>query len=442
MREQRDNFARYAIALLVLGALARFPVMILLRHIPILVYSDFSYLQAGQAILRFNFHALGDRVPVYPLLVALCGLHPHVIWFAQSVLGVTASLMIFDMAFRRTRHGLFSLLVGLACSLSPEVLVYESSLMTEALTNFLLVTLLWFISRYDGTEKDDIRYLLVLGSIIALAALTRPLMICLVPVCYCSLFPIWPPTHILQREALKRTLYFALPVAVFVLGWCGFNYFNSGYFSPTTRAGEHLMAQVDPYVDLAPERFAVPRDAWLQSRRQIRGTANKNASLVYGGALPELERQTGKTESQISHEYESLALYLQIHHPLLCLRRAEQSWMQFWGEPTLDELEWPEGSKVGLDELLMTMTNFLVREIEAAFLVLALFSVPCALLYPKAFAKLEYLAFAMALSVSLFAAFTEYGENRRYCVPFYMLIIYTLLTRAWLWITATSSAAV
>ena len=176
--------------------------------------------------------------------------------------------MIFDMAFRRTRHGLCSLLVGLACSLIPEVLVYESSVMTEALTNFLLVTSLWLITRYDGAGESNIRYPLGLGSIVALAGLTRPLMICLVPVYYCFLVPLWPPAKILRREAIKRTLFFALPVIVFILGWCGFNYFNNGYFTPTTRAGQQLMDQVDPYVDLAPDRFAVLRDIWLQSRRQ------------------------------------------------------------------------------------------------------------------------------------------------------------------------------
>jgi hypothetical protein len=438
MPEQRNKFARYAWVLVVLGALARFPMMIVLRHTPILVYCDSAYIQAARDILRFNFHALGDRVPLYPLLVALCGLHPHMIWFAQSILGLTAGLMIFGMAFRRTRHGLFSLLVGLACSLTPEVLVYESSVMTEALTNFLLVTSLWLITRCDGAGESNIRYPLELGSIVALAGLTRPLMISLVPVYYCFLVPLWPPVKILQRATLKRTLFFALPVIVFILGWCGFNYFNNGLFTPTTYAGEHLMAQVDPFVDLAPERFAVLRDAWLQSRWQIRDAPNKMAYTVYADVLPKLERQTGKTEFQISQEYESLALYLAIHHPLLCLRRAEQGWMQFWGEPTLDEVQWP-GNKVGLDEFLTPMASFMVREVEAVFLVLALLSIPCALFGLKAFTKLEYLIFAIALWVSVFAAFTEFGESRRYCVPLYMLIIYTLMTRGWLWITATSS---
>ena len=439
MQEQSNQFARYAVVLLVLGVLARFPAMLFLRHISIFVYSDFSYTQTAQAILRLNFHALGDRVPVYPLLVALCGLNPHVIWTAQSILGIAASLMIFDMAFRRTRHGPYSLLIGLACSLAPEVLVYESSLMTEALTNFLLVTSLWLITRYDGAGEGNVRYPLALGSIVALAALTRPLMICLVPVYYCFLVPIWPPAKIFRPEGLKRTLFLGLPVIVFLLGWCGFNYFNSGYFTPTTLSGENLMDQVDPYVDLAPERFALLRDTWLHSRWKIKGTPNKNATLVYGEAVSELERQTGETGFQISHEYKSLALYLQIHHPLLCLRRAEQSWIEFWGEPTWDEVVWPEGGTVTQDESLMTMANFLVREVEAFFLVLALLSIPCALFRLKAFNKLEYLIFAIALWVSVIASFTEFGENRRFCVPLYMLIIYTFLTRIWLWITSTSS---
>ena len=119
--------------------------------------------------------------------------------------------MIFDMAFRRTRHGLFSLLVGLACSLIPEVLVYESWVMTEALTNFLLVTSLWLITRCDGAGESNIRYPLGLGSIVALAGLTRPLMICLVPVYYCFLVPLWPPAKILRRENHQENTLFCAP---------------------------------------------------------------------------------------------------------------------------------------------------------------------------------------------------------------------------------------
>lgn len=439
MPEHQDKFGRYAWVLVVLGICARLPAMILPGHSPLMVYIDSTYIQAAQDILRFNIHALGFRVPVYPMLIALCGAKPRVIWLAQSALGVAASWMIFDMAFRRTHQGLYSLLVGLACSLAPEVLVYESSIMSEALTNFLLVTSLWLMTRFDGDGESDILYPLGLGSVVAWTGLTRPLMLCLVPVYFCFLAPLWPPTKILPRAAIKRTLAFAFPVIVFIFGWCGLVYLNTGFFTPTTVAGHDLMDQVDPYVDLAPDRFAVLRDAWLQSREQLKYSLNRNASPVFDASVAELERRTGKTQAQISREYQSLGLYLQIHHPLLCLRRAEQGWMQFWGAPTLDEVEWPTISAVSLGESLMTMTSFLVREVEGAFLLLALFSLPCALVHYKVFTKLEYLIFSIALWVSVFAAFMEYGENRRFCVPFYMLIVYTLLTRGWLWIAAASS---
>jgi hypothetical protein len=435
MPEQRDKFGRYALVLLVVGALGR----LLMTLAPLTRPVDPTYTQAAKDILLFDFHALGDRVPVYPLLAALCGLNPRAIWFAQSILGVAASLMIFDMAFRRTRHGLFSLLVGLTCSLIPEVLVDEAAVETEVLTNFLLVASLWLITRCDGAGKNNIRYPLELGSIAALAGLTRPLMMCLAPVYYCFLVPLWPPAKIVQREAIKRTLSFALPVIVFILGWCGFNYFNNGYFTPTTRAGQQLMDQVDPYVYLAPDRFAVLRDAWLQTHLKTNLSPNGNAEDDYYATVPEVGRQTGKTDIQVSREFASLALYLEIHHPFFCLRRVEQGWMQFWGEPHAGEVEWPQDGKVRLSASVNVMGYFLVREVKAVFLVLALLSLPCALFRLKAFTKMEYLIFASALWVSVFAAFTEFGYNRRFCVPFYMLIMYTVLTRGWMWIAATSS---
>jgi len=439
LAEQQDKFGRYALVVLVMGALGRLLWRILVRPPFSLSVGDGSYAPAAQNILRVNFHALGYRVPVYPLLLALCGLNPRAIWVMQSILGIAASLMIFDIAFSRMRHGPFSLLFGFACSLIPEVLLYESLVDTEALTNFLLVTTIWLITRGDGAGESNMRYPLGLGSIVALAGLTHPLMICLVPVYYCFLVPLWPPAQILRRGNIKKTLFFALPVILLISGWCGFNYFNSGFFTPTTGAGQHLMSQVDPYVALAPDRFAVLRDAWLRSRQQTNDDFSRSPTGVYDGALPEMERQTGKTESQVCHELLSLALYLESHHPLLCLRRAELGWIMFWGEPSSEEVEWVQGGNTRLVEFVTAIANFLVREVKGAFLVLALLSVLSVLLRLKIFTKVEYLIFTMVLWASVFAAFTNFGENRRYCVPFYMLIVYTLMTRGWLWITASSS---
>ena len=329
MPEQRDSFRNYGWGLLVMCAVGRI-LWIVLPHAsssgPMI---GEGYVEGARAMLQFDFRALGERVPAYPLLVALCGINFRALWVAQSLLGIAASLMIFDMAFRRTRHALFSFLVGLVCSLIPQVLIYERAVMTEALTSFLLVTSVWLVSRCDGAGESSFRYTLALGTIVSLTGLTRPLMLCLVPVYYCFLVSPWPPSRILRPGAVKRTVAFALPVIVLIMGWCSFNYSNTGYFTPTTRAGQHLMNQVDPYIDLAPDRFAVLRDVWLESRRKILPPSDFDSAdvddVMFGGALPEMKRRTGKSDIQVLHDYAGLAFYMEIHFPLHSLRRAEEA---------------------------------------------------------------------------------------------------------------------
>lgn len=437
--EERDPFRRYALVLLVLSALARLPAFVQPAHLPVVVYFEGTYLQAAHDILHRNFQALGARVPLYPLFVLMCGQSPRAIWIAQSILGIATSLLIYSMAFRRARHAQFSLLVALAGSLAPEVLAYESSIMTETLTTFLLVLALWLFSRFDPGEKSRLFFPLALGVLVGLMALTRPLMICLLPVFFLFLVPVWPLSTWLRRDTLIRAAAFALPAMALILSWCALVYRNSGSFSPTTLAGHNLMDQVDPWVDLAPPQYAVLRDTWIKHRERNRNSPTKNVNPVFDESVPEVVAKTGWSTARASHEFQSMAIYLILHHPGLYLRRAEQGWIQFWAEPTRDEVVLPDVGSVTPAEFLLTFSDFMVQEVKAVFLVLALISLPCALLHDRIFSKLEYLIFTLALWVSIFAALTEYGENRRFCVPFYMLIVYTLMTRGWIWVRAASS---
>ena len=52
------------------------------------------------------------------------------------------------------------------------------------------------------------------------------------------------------------------------------------------------------------------------------------------------------------------------------------------------------------------------------FLLLALFSFPCGFFRLGVFTKLEYLVLAIVLWVSVFAAFTEFGDNIVFLYPF------------------------
>jgi len=150
--------------------------------------------------------------------------------------------------------------------------------------------------------------------------------------------------------------------------------------------------------------------------------------------LPLVERQTGQTEAQVSRDLSALAVYMEIHYPAHSLRRAELGWIQFWGQPSPEEYLWPPDGQMRINSFLLVMSDFLIRDVKAVFLTLSLISIVCAFVRRQTFSKLEYLTFAVAVWISVFAAFTEFGDNRRFCVPLYMLIVYTVATRLWLWI--------
>ena len=78
---------------------------------------------------------------------------------------------------------------------------------------------------------------------------------------------------------------------------------------------------------------------------------------MFGGALPEMKRRTGESNIQVLHEYACLAFYMEIHFPLHSLRRAEQSWIRFWGQ--CEEGDWPQDGKI---EQLAARCEFPPRE--------------------------------------------------------------------------------
>src|SRR5579871_2362735 len=133
MTSSKDRHRIHALVLLLVSALARLPNVLSSGRDLMPVYFDGSYIVAGKYLLHGQFHALGIRTPVYPALLAICGINLRAIFMVQALLGIAAALLIFQLALRRTGNSLVALLIGLVCSLSPDVLLHESSVMTETL---------------------------------------------------------------------------------------------------------------------------------------------------------------------------------------------------------------------------------------------------------------------------------------------------------------------
>jgi hypothetical protein len=248
-------------------------------------------------------------------------------------------------------------------------------------------------------------------------------MLSLIPIYFYFVVSAWFPFRGLRRDLIRGALVFSAPVIILIGGWCTFNYVNNGVFTATTLTGHNLMRQASAYMDLAPDRFAPIKEVWKRDPTQF-----------------DESQYTRQERAQFVRQSVSLALYLYVHHPLLCIARAEQGWIAFWGTVGPEELDWSDSSRIGILQLLSAPAKFFVGEIKSVFLILALIAIPCAVFGLSIFNREEKFTFALAMWASVFAAFTEYGiNNYRYSYPFLRLILYTVLVAGWTCVTGLSA---
>ena len=119
----------------------------------------------------------GTRTPGYPVFLALAGSDQHV-WLVQLLLGFVTTLLIFFIGWKLTDKAWFGGMLALAHTLNLGQLFFESNLLTESLTTFLMIltmagVVVWLI--YPKYRRPWLAFLLGLVSTATL--LVRPLFI-------------------------------------------------------------------------------------------------------------------------------------------------------------------------------------------------------------------------------------------------------------------------
>jgi 4-amino-4-deoxy-L-arabinose transferase-like glycosyltransferase len=181
--------------------------------------------------------------PVYPGFLAAvygifgCDYGPVIV--IQQVLGALVVVMGALLAGRLfgVRIGLWS---GVVLSVHPLLIVYGSTLMTEAVFTFLLMAAM--LSLAIGLSGGGSRYSAVAGLFMGLAILCR------------ASFQLYPPIVLLLivatakdvRRAVRHSVCFLVPVLLLLSAWSTKNYLTKGFFGLTSVGGANLLAGLDP----------------------------------------------------------------------------------------------------------------------------------------------------------------------------------------------------
>lgn len=367
----------------------------------------------------------GARTPVYPLFLLLNRLNLRVNTMSQSVLGILGSLIIFFLVWNRTRNPALAFLTGLFCSLALYKLYYERIIMSETLVTFLLICSVYLLYRFLTTPRRGWPFLVVFGLLTALAGLTRPLLVFLIP-----LFFIMILYHFRQQGwsgAIKSSAIFLIAGLILIGGWSCFNYFEVNYFGVNTLLGYNLSNHSGGFIEYAPEKYAKIRDIYIKHREAHLKEYGSHTNAFFT-ARPEIMEATGLSFAELSKELARMSFGLFVKHPVLYARSVLKAFFGFWSVEKGPNWQ-PIEERIPLLSRMVELFGLLVNVSFFLFSLMIFYQV-CAKRHDGGL-RFDLTVAAIVIVAAVLQALVEYGENRRYALPFHPLILYVFFVGGW-----------
>jgi hypothetical protein len=322
-------------------------LIILFLYQPVAFSDTPSYRRLANTVLHGFANYDGTRTPGYPVFLALVG-NDQRVWVVQLLMGITTTFLLFYIGWKLTDKPWFGGLIALSHTLNLGQLFFESNLLTESLTTFLLVLtisgmLIWLL--YPKNRSVWLAFFIGLISVLTL--LVRPLFIYLP---FYLLIFLWfgyklkyPSTNAvddidnktskqqpsIHHLPLKFLIAFILPVVLLLGGWVSFIHKNYGDWSLTTMTGYHLIQHTGSFFEYVPDEYASLRDTYIYYRDIHIAQYGTQANTIWE-AIPEMSRVSGYNFYDLSRVLTRISIQLILSHPFLFMKSAITGWWMFW----------------------------------------------------------------------------------------------------------------
>jgi hypothetical protein len=443
----------WLIVVIIVALLERLLIIIIYQPIS---YSDTpSYRRLADTVLMGFTDYEGTRTPGYPVFLALIG-NDHRVWLIQLLLGFATTLILFYVGWKLTEKPWFGGLIALAHTLYLGQLFFESNLLTESLTTFLMTLtmagmLVWFL--YPRIRSLWLAFLLGLTSSVTL--LVRPLFIYL-PF-YLFIFMWFYPRLIKHPENIVEVndpnsnirspqkyhfpwhfgIAFLVPVALLLGGWLIFMHDNFGEWSLTTMTGYHLVQHTGNFFEYVPDEYASLRDTYIRYRDAHIAQFGTQTNAIWD-AIPEMSKASGYSFYTLSKVLTRISIQLILRHPFLYIKNAILGWWMFWRAPvywSADALRFPwlaDGLKliIQLQRVLVFLTNLVFIFTSFFYALFECLStirhkpspLPIWSNLPGSYAFIWMLLGNIWIA-SILQTLIDHGDNPRFLVPLQSLVV-------------------
>lgn len=427
-RIQKIALERPILFLVVIGLFSRVLIAITYSNQVSIFNDSQSYVPLAEQLGAFNLDGYnGLRTPGYPLLLMLTGVNFSIVIIIQMLLGILSSIFLYKTSLKLIHHIPLALFNGLSLSFFLHILFYERAILTESLTLFSLVVCLWYIVRIDFfklKQKGTITYVQsgVLGILIAIVFLIRPMFIVLTPlVIFCFLMNY---RHLRLTAIISRAFLLCIPAIMSYQGWSLLNFQNTGYKSVTAFSGINLAQNCVFFADKASDSHADLRDLYVHKRDSVIA-ANGDVSMTVWRVYETLKAKENITVSELSQRFDPMTKELIKNNPSDYLQQVGVSWVHFWKESILwnhDKFKYkiPKNILTGTWLYIQTPILYIMNSV---FLIISLLLIIAQI--RKRIFHFDFHLFCVVLIVgsSLGQALVIYGNNGRFSIPFLPFII-------------------
>lgn len=378
-----------------------------------------SYAALADMIQTGDFSEYnGRRTPGYPLFMLMMNSDNQWIRLAQNMAGCLSLWLIYGLA-RRFLPAMANAGLLLFLAISIQFPFYEAMIQTEALAGLAIVASLCC---FAVSGRRPAGRLLLASAIASLGALVRPHLV-IIP-------PLYGALHLFRSHADRRRLSrelaaIALPAAVLIGGWVGFNYAKLSRPTFSTLPRGDLMAHMISYVNDADDKYGSVKQAFVEAYAAMKDTvlaADDNRSGYMSFAYAKMGAKGGGTFLETSDVVHDMALDLIRKHPLGYAKNALGAWLRFWRVHIIVYPECFSGRSRLYD---LTMAAWMPIKLGwLAVNVLFFLFLPLWPFLPMDADRRHLLSalYALPLAASVSQALTQYYDSARFAVPFQPLV--------------------
>ena len=377
-----------------------------------------DYMDLAIRLQNLNFEGYQfERTPGYPLLIMLLGMNLKYVLFFQYVLSFFTSVLLYKISKSILENKILAMVIPVFSSLLITNFFYERALLTETLSLFLFISVVYFFC----VKKDSISNFTLTGILCAVLMLTRTLFVYLAPLVI-FVFLIEK-----RKESLhylgKRVLLLLTPTFLCFVLWCGMNKYHTGNFSMTNYFGINLAQTTVSFFDQYKGDKTKIKDIYVKYIQESDKDDSNLQKHAIWEAYEELKLETGYELPELSNVLSAMSKDLIIHNFDKYLIQIYVSLKDFWvhGFYWFHESDTMHTNKTYLSWL--RTSRRVQNRLHMLFILSFVYYSFKTIFYKERKNRLITFLLLAIMTASILQAMVVYGDNARFSYPFYSMII-------------------